>query len=73
MRIFPSQSTRHEPERGVHRVVDHGEIQPVALGNRRPVVNAGAAERIDAHANVRAANRVHVDDIGRDRSRSVFR
>ena len=54
---------RHEAERGVDRVVDHGEIELVALGDRRPVVHARAAERIDAHADLRAADRIHVDDV----------
>ena len=43
-------------------VVDDREIQAVALGDRAPVVDAGAAERIDAELEAGAADRVHVDD-----------
>ena len=38
-------------------------FKPVALGDRSPVVDAGAAQGIDAHADLRAANGVHVDHI----------
>ena len=40
---------------------DHGEIDLVALGDRRPVMHAGAAERIDAQVDAGAADRVEVD------------
>ena len=53
----------HEPERGIHRLVYHREVQLVVLGNGSPVMDTGAAERIDTHANVRAADRIHVDDV----------
>ena len=64
MRIWPSQSTRHEAEGRIDGLVDDREVQPVALGDRLPVVDPGAAERIDAHADLRAANGVHVDHVG---------
>ena len=39
---------RHETERRIDHVVDDGEVETVTLRDRRPVVNARAAERIDA-------------------------
>ena len=54
---------RHETEGRIDGLVDDREVQPVALGDRPPVVDAGAAERIHAQADLRAANRVHVDHI----------
>ena len=41
---------RHEAEGRIDGLVDDRQVQPVALGNRRPVVDAGAAERIDPQA-----------------------
>ena len=41
---------RHESESRIDRVVDDREVQPVALGDRPPVVDPGAAERIDTEA-----------------------
>ena len=55
-------SPRHESESRIDGIVDDRQVQPVALGNALPVVNAGAAERIDLQANTGAANRLHVDD-----------
>ena len=49
MRIWPSQSTVMKPEGRVDGIVHDREVQPVALGNRPPVVDPGAAERIDSH------------------------
>ena len=63
MRIWPSQSTVMKSEGRIDGLVDDGEVQPVALGNRPPVVDPGAAERIYAQADLRAANGVHVDHI----------
>ena len=54
---------RHETEGRIDGLVDDREVQPVALGNRPPVVDPGAAERIDPQADLRAANGVHVDHI----------
>ena len=53
----------HETEGRIDGLVDDREVQPVALGNRPPVVDAGAAERIDPQADLRAANGLHVDHI----------
>ena len=52
---------RHEPERRIDGLADDRQVQAVALGDRGPVVDAGPAERIDAQAEGRAANRLHVD------------
>ena len=56
-------SHRHESKRGIDLVADHREIQPVALGDRRPVPGAGAAERIHPQAQGGAANGLHVDHV----------
>ena len=53
----------HEAEGGIDHLVDDGQVQPVALGDRPPVMDAGAAERIDAQAELRAADDVHVDHV----------
>ena len=63
MRILPSQSTRHEAEGRIDRVVDDGRVEAVALDDRLPVMHAGAAERIDADLHAGAADRLHVDDV----------
>ena len=55
---------RHETEGRIDGLVDDGEVQPVALGNRPPIVDPGAAERIDSQADLRAANGIHVDHVG---------
>ncbi len=55
---------RHEPEGRVDGLVDDGEVQPVAIGDRPPVVDTGAAEGIDAEVDPCAADGVHVDHIG---------
>ena len=52
---------RHKTEGRIDGLVDDGEVQTVALGNRPPVVDPGAAERIYAQADLRTANGVHVD------------
>ena len=54
----------HETEGWVDGLVHDREVQPVALGNRSPVVDPCAAERIDSHADLRAANGIHVDHVG---------
>ena len=56
---------RHETERRIDGLVDDREVQPVALGNRPPVVDAGATERIDPQADLCAANDLHVDYIAK--------
>ncbi len=57
----PVQS--HEAERGIDFVTDDREVQPVALGDRRPVVHPGAPERIYAQSQTGAADGVHVDHV----------
>ena len=63
----------HEPEGRIDGFVDDGEVQPVAFGNGSPVVDSGASERVDAEADVRATNGVHVDHVAEvaDVSRQV--
>ncbi len=51
----------HEAESRIDRLIHDLEIQLVMVGNRAPVVHACPAQRIDAHADARAPNRVHVD------------
>ncbi len=63
MRIRPSQSTVMKRKVGSTASFTTVRFEAVALGNRGPVVDAGAAERIHAQADLRAANRVHVDHI----------
>src|SRR3546814_2656583 len=53
----------HEGKRRVDLVADHVEIERIAFGNARPVVHAGAAERIDAHAHAGAADQVEVEHV----------
>ena len=59
----PIPVERHESERLIDGVVDYREIDPVAFRDSRPVVNAGAAERIDADAKPARAIGIDVDDI----------
>jgi hypothetical protein len=54
----------HKPEGRVDGLVHDREVQPVALGNRPPVVDPCAAERIDPQVDLRAANGVHVEHVG---------
>ena len=61
MRILPSQSTRHEAEGRVELGVDDLEVEAVALGDRLPVAQARAAERVDAELEARVADRAEVD------------
>ena len=51
---------RHEPERGVHRRVDHGQVQPVPVGDLAPVGDAGPAERVGADPDPGVPDRVQV-------------
>ena len=55
---------RHEPPRGVDDRVHHGQVEPVALGDRTPVVDAGAAQRIGADADAGRPDRVEVHHVG---------
>lgn len=51
----------HEAEGWIDNVVHHREIKPVVVRNCTPVVNSGAAKRIDSHADIRAAYDVYID------------
>ena len=43
--------------------IDHGDAQPVDRVDRIPVIDGGAAERVDGETEAGAANGVHVNDI----------
>ena len=45
-------------------VVDHRQVEPVALGDGRPVGDARAAQRVHAEAQPAGADRLQVDDGG---------
>ena len=51
MRILPSQSSVMKRNVGSTTSLTTRQIDPVALRDARPVVHAGAAQRIDAHAD----------------------
>ena len=53
---------RHEPPRRVDERVDDGEVEPVALTDRTPVVDRGPAERVgaDADAGVADLSLIHI-------------
>ena len=55
----------HKAEGWVDGLVRDRKVQLVPVGNRSPIVDPGAAERIDSHVDPRAANSVHVDHIGK--------
>ena len=50
IRILPSWSTVMKPKRGIDPVVHDREVEPVPLGDRRPVGQRGAAHRVHADA-----------------------
>ena len=52
---------RHEPERRIDDIVHNREIQTIALGNRAPIVNFRRHQRIHAHTDIRAPNRIHIE------------
>ena len=56
----PVPVARHEPERRIDRIVGDGEVEPVVLGDARPVMHAGAAQRVDAHAHAGAADDLQI-------------
>jgi hypothetical protein len=72
MRILPSQSSGTKRNGRVELAVDDLEVEPGALGDRLPVAQARAAERVDAELEAGAADRVEVDhrrevvDVGGD-------
>ena len=63
MRILPSQSTVMNRNVGSTDFVHDGQIEAVALGNQRPIIDARAAEWVDAQRDLGIANRRHIDDV----------
>ena len=61
MRMRPSQSRVMKPKVGSTCSLTTVRSMPVALGDPRPVVHAGAAQRIDAHADAGGADRIEID------------
>src|ERR1019366_1614953 len=53
----------HEGEGRIDLLADNGEVEPVTLDDPRPVVHAGAAQRIDAQVNAGAADRIYIDNV----------
>ena len=53
----------HEAERGVDQIIDQREIEPIAFGDRPPVMYSGATQRIDANADPGGADCLHVDNV----------
>lgn len=49
---------------GVHGRVDHGDIQPEALGQRRPVVHSRAAQWVHPLPEASRPNRIDIDRVG---------
>src|SRR5262249_19582840 len=54
----------HEAEGAVHGRVHHRQVEPVGLGDRLPVGDRGAAQRIDADLHLRVASRLQIDHVG---------
>ena len=54
----------HEAKGRIDGVVHDGRRDLVALDDRLPILNGGAAQRIDADAHARRADRFQIDDIG---------
>ena len=54
---------RHESKRRVDRRVGDRDIEAVSVGDRLPVVDGRATQRVDAQLQARRANRLHVDDV----------
>ncbi len=53
----------HKSKGRINVAVDDGEVQPVALGNKRPTMDAGATQRINANVELGRANGVHVEHV----------
>ena len=53
---------RHEPKRGIDLHADDVKFKSVVLGDAGPVVHARPAQGIDAQAQRRRADGLHVDD-----------
>src|SRR5699024_2864787 len=54
----------HERPGGVHLLVHHGQIQVVPLGDLRPVLHRGPAQRVGADAHARGADGIQVQHAG---------
>ena len=50
----------HEAERGIHRIIGDGELEPVVLRDARPIMHTRAPQRVDAHAQPGAADDLEV-------------
>ncbi len=53
----------HEAEGRIDLLADDLQVEPVVLGDARPVVDAGAAERVHAEVELAGADRIEVDDV----------
>ncbi|MDT4834486.1 hypothetical protein FQZ97_681240 [compost metagenome] len=51
----------HEGELRVNDLADHLQIEPIALGDPRPVMHARAAQRVDAQAQAGSADNREID------------
>jgi len=63
MRIFAVPIGGHEPEGGIDGIVHDRSVDAIALDDRLPDMNAGAAQRIDADLHARGADGLHIDDV----------
>ncbi len=61
MRMRPSQSSVMKGKVEIDLLADHAEVDAVALGDARPVVDAGAAQRIDAETQAGGADGVEIE------------
>ena len=62
---LPVPIDAHEAEGGIDLAADDRQVEPIALGDRAPVVYAGAAERVDTEVQAAAADRLEVDHVGK--------
>ena len=53
----------HKAKLRIDLLVDHGKVELVAFGNRRPVMHTGAAQRVHSQMDAGAPDRVEVDDV----------
>ena len=70
MRILPSQSSVMNRHVGSTSGLTTVEVEPVALADRRPVVDARTAQRVGADAHAGRPDRVDVDDVAAGRRRT---
>src|SRR3712207_7978633 len=59
--FFPYETLFRSPEGRVDRVVDHLQLQAVALGDGGPVVDRRPAQGVDPQAQPGPADRLQVD------------